>query len=137
MEQTNGGVPAKKKNVPFAAVAVLVLLAALMLGLWAVTAPRSQAGSKSIVVEVVHGDASTKEFRYTTDAGYLGEVLSAEGLVKGEEGAYGLFITEVDGEAVQGNQWWCITKDGQRLETGADSTPIADGDHFELTLSVY
>ena len=32
-------------------------------------------------------------------------------------------------------EWWCITKNGEQLNTGADQTPIADGEHYELTLS--
>ena len=32
-------------------------------------------------------------------------------------------------------EWWSFTKDGQMLETGVDTTPIADGDHFEITLT--
>ena len=121
------------------AVAALAVAAALLLGIWYVNRPQTQAGAKTVAVEVVHGDGSTKEFTYHTDAEYLGEVLTAEGLVQGEQGAYGLFITTVDGETAQDSlrQWWCITKGGDRVDTGADTTPIADGDHFELTLSTY
>ena len=121
------------------ALAALVVAAALMLGLWYVTRPQVQEGDKTIVVQVVHGDASQKEFTYRTGAAYLGEVLLAERLVEGEQSAYGLFITAVDGETAQDSlrQWWCVTKGGERVDTGADTTPIADGDHFELTLSTY
>lgn len=121
------------------ALAALVVAAALMLGLWYVTRPQVQEGDKTIVVQVVHGDASQKEFTYRTGAAYLGEVLLAERLVEGEQSAYGLFITAVDGETAQDSlrQWWCITKDGQRVDTGVDVTPIADGDCFELTMSTY
>ena len=31
-------------------------------------------------------------------------------------------------------EWWCFTKDGEDVMTGVDSTPVADGDHFEITL---
>ncbi len=31
-------------------------------------------------------------------------------------------------------QWWCITKGGEQVNTSADQTPIADGEQFELTL---
>ena len=121
------------------AVAALAVVAALMLGLWYFTKPQTREGAKTVAVEVVHGDGSTKEFTYHTDGSYLGEVLTAEGLVQGEQGAYGLYITTVDGETAQDSlrQWWCITKGGERVDTGADTTPIADGDHFELTLSTY
>ena len=121
------------------AVAALAVVAALMLGIWYFTRPQAQEGAKTVVVEVVHADESAKEFTYHTDAEYLGELLLAEKLVEGEQGPYGLFITTVDGETAQDSlhQWWCITKGGDQVDTGADSTPIADGDHFELTLSTY
>ena len=121
------------------AVAALALAAALMLGLWYFTRPQSQAGEKTIVVQVVHGDQSTKDFTCQTDADTLGEVLVDEKLAQGEEGPTGLFVTVVDGEEAQDSlrQWWCVTKDGEMLNTGVSSTPIADGDHFELTMSTY
>lgn len=121
------------------AVAALAVAAALMLGIWHFTRPQTQTGEKTVVVEVVHSDASTKEFTCRTDAEYLGEMLTAEKLAEGEQGAYGLFITTVDGETAQDSlrQWWCITKEGERVDTGADTTPVADGDRFELTLSTY
>ena len=121
------------------AVAALALAAALMLGLWYFTRPQSQAGEKTIVVQVVHGDQSTKDFTCQTDADTLGEVLVEEKLAQGEEGPTGLFVTVVDGEEAQDSlrQWWCVTKDGEMLNTGVSSTPIADGDHFELTMCTY
>ena len=121
------------------AVAALALAAALMLGLWYFTRPQSQAGEKTIVVQVVHGDQSTKDFTCQTDAETLGEVLVEEKLAQGEEGPTGLFVTVVDGEEAQDSlrQWWCVTKGGDQVDTGVDATPIADGDHFELTMSTY
>ena len=121
------------------AVAALAVVAALMFGIWRFTRPQTQEGAKTIVVEVVHADASSKEFTYHTDAEILGHLLVEEGLAEGEDSAYGLFITTVDGETAQDSlhQWWCVTKGGERLETGVDATPIADGDHFELTMSTY
>ena len=124
----------KKAWLPAAA---LVVVALLLLGIWYVNRPQGQAGDKTITVEVVHADESSREFTYQTSEEFLGPVLIQEGLAQGEESTYGLFITTVDGETAEGNQWWCITQDGQMVETGADTTPIADGDHFELTMSVY
>ena len=75
-------------------------------------------------------------FPYDTDAAYLGELLEADGLISGEDGQFGLFITEVDGETAddQAQEWWCITKGGEMVNTSVDTTPIEDGDEFELTL---
>ena len=127
-----------KKKTLFA-VAALAVVAALMLGLWYFTRPETQAGDKTVVVEVVHGDGNSREFICQTDEEYLGALLLEEELAEGEEGPYGLFITTVDGETAQDSlrQWWCITKEGERVDTGADTTPIGDGDHFELTMSTY
>lgn len=121
------------------AVAALAVMAALMLGLWYFTRPETQEGDKTVVVEVVHAGGNSREFSYQTNEEYLGALLLEEKLAEGEQGAYGLFITTVDGETAQDSlrQWWCITKGGERVDTGADTTPIADGDHFELTMSTY
>ena len=107
------------------AAAALMIVAALMAGLWYFTRPQTQVGDKTVVVEVVHGDESAKEFTYHTDAEYLGQVL--------------VYITTVDGETAQEseNQWWRVTQDGEMVNTGVDTTPVQDGDHFELTLSTY
>lgn len=128
---------ANKKAAP--ALAALAVAAALMLGLWYFTRPEPSQGDKTITVEVVHGDQSAREFTYHTDAEYLGQVLIQEKLVEGEDSQFGLYITTVDGETAQEseNQWWCITQEGEMVNTGADTTPIQDGDHFELTLSTY
>ena len=121
------------------AVAALAAAAALMLGIWYLATPQAQAGEKTVVVQVIHGDESSKDFTYRTDAENLGQVLVEENLVQGEDSATGLFVTTVDGETAQDSlrQWWCITKGGKQTETGADTVPIADGDHFELTMSTY
>ena len=119
------------------AAGILLLLACLLAGaLYLRFKPEPETGDKHVTVTVVHGDGSEKEFSYDTDAGYLGEVLEENGLISGEEGQFGLFITEVDGEtADEGKeQWWCITKGGEMVNTSVDTTPIEDGDEFELTL---
>ena len=61
-----------------------------------------------------------------------------EELVDGEESAYGLFIMTVDGETIDeaDQEWWCITRGGKQLNTGADQTPIADGEDYELTFTI-
>ncbi len=119
--------------------AALAAAAVLLASAWYFTRPQAEAGEKHVTVQVVHGDQSSKEFTYDTDLEYLGELLLSEGLAQGEEGAFGLYITTVDGETAldSQSQWWCITQDGQMTQSGADATPIRDGDHFELTLSTY
>lgn len=124
----------RKAMLGCAALALACLLAA---ALYIRTRPATAEGQKTIDVVVVHGDGSEASFQYQTDAEYLGDVLTENGLAEGTESAYGLFITTVDGETADESlqQWWCITREGEMLSTGADQTPIAHGEQYELTLT--
>lgn len=130
----------EQKNIRKILIALigLIVVIAVFFGVYRFTRPTAVQGAKTITVEVIHKDASQKTFEYHTDREYLGEVLTDEELVSGEEGAYGMFITTVDGETTDdtNQEWWCITKNNERLDTSADQTPIADGDKYELTLTV-
>lgn len=130
----------EKKNTKniILAVAALAAVIVVLLGVYYFTKEKPTQGSKTITVEVVHKDGKSASFTYTTDKEYLGEVLTEEKLVDGETGEYGMFITTADGEtADESNQeWWCITKSHEQLNTSADQTPITNGDAFELTLTV-
>lgn len=125
------------KKIAVSLTALLLVIAALF-GIYRFTRETASQGSKNITVDVIHKDGSLKTFTYDTDREYLGEVLTDENLVTGESGAYGMFITSVDGETADdaSQEWWCITKDGESLYTGADQTPVSDGDKYELTLTV-
>ena len=130
----------EQKNIRKILIALigLIVVIAVFFGVYRFTRPTAVQGAKTITVEVIHKDASQKTFEYHTDREYLGEVLTDEELVSGEEGAYGMFITTVDGETTDdtNQEWWCITKNNERLDTSADQTPIADEDKYELTLTV-
>ena len=126
-----------KKNVLAVVLVAVLALGALLC--WKMFAPQGTAGGKTVTVEVVHGDASTKEFVIRTDSENLrGALDQEEGLVAGEEGQFGLFILTVDGETINADnqEWWCVTKNGEQLMTGVDDTVIADGEHYEITFTV-
>lgn len=127
----------KNKKVILAA-AALVLVAALMFGAWFAMRPETQEGNKDLTIKVIHKDKSEKVFEVSTDEEYLGPVLVAKEIVEDNQSTWGLYILTADGETVnEANQeWWCITKSGEALMTGADETPVADGDTFELTFTV-
>ncbi|MFT3983496.1 MAG: DUF4430 domain-containing protein [Lachnospiraceae bacterium] len=114
--------------------AVLALfLGALYLGF----RPRGEVGSKEIAVTFIHEDLSEKSVAIKTNAAYLGDALMQENLIAGEAGEYGLYVTDADGEHADESkqEWWCFTKEGETLLTGADTTPIEDGDQFEITFT--
>lgn len=126
-----------KKSLVIAAVC-LIVCALVLLAVWWMNRPETSQGSKAVTVQVVHKDGSSKDFPLRTDQEYLGRALVEGGVVEDNQGPYGLFILTADGETVdESNQeWWQVTKGGEYLNTGADETPIADGEHYELTLTV-
>lgn len=119
-------------------VAALVVVIGILLGVYQMNRPKAVEGEKTVTIQVVHKDESKKSFEVTTTQEYLGEILKEEELVEGEDGPYGLYILTVDGEkADESNQeWWCLTKGGEQVNTSADQTPVADGEQYELTLTV-
>lgn len=120
-----------------AAAALLVVILAMLL-IYHQFKPGTEKGAKEIIVQVVIPEEETKEFTIHTDAEYLRQALEEEKLIQGTDGEYGLFITQVNGRIAQdtNQEWWCITKAGGQVNTSVDTTPIADGDQYELTLTV-
>ena len=114
--------------------AVLVVVFAVIYGVFM---PKGQEGAKTIGLTVTFAQDNQKEYTIHTDAENLGDALKEEKLVEGTQGEYGLYIETVDGVTADAanQEWWCITEDGEMLNTSADLTPIADGEHYELTLS--
>lgn len=125
----------EKKKVIIAIVALIAAIAVFAGVYFAFGRPDTSAGSKTVTIEVAAPDYSNTH-KIKTDAEFLGDALKEEGIIEGEESQYGLFITSVDSIKADDSkqQWWCITKGGADVMTGADITPIADGDTFELTL---
>lgn len=120
------------------ALAILAFVAVALLAVWKFCAPTGTAGDKSIQVLVVHADGQTRSFALNTQQAYLGPALVEGGVVEDNPSAYGLYILTAGGETVnEANQeWWKVTKGGERVDTGVDSTPIADSDAFELTFTM-
>lgn len=128
----------KRNKKIVAAIVALLIVAAAMFAVYRSAMPKGTEGEKSVTVTVVHGDKTEKVFSYDTDEEYLGPVITEDGLVEGEEGEFGLFITTVDGETADEaeQEWWCVTKGGEMTTTSVSEQVIEDGDAFELTLTV-
>jgi Na+-translocating ferredoxin:NAD+ oxidoreductase RnfG subunit len=118
--------------------AAFVVVIVAMLFVYNQFKPETQTGAKEVTIEVVIPEEETKEFTLHTDAEYLRQALEEENLIKGSDGEFGLFITEVNGRAVDdaNQEWWCITKEGGQVNNGVDTIAIADGDQYEITLTV-
>ena len=129
----------KKNKGAMIGLVALVCAAAVFVGAYFATRGATTEGSKTLTIEIVHGNGDAREYTVRTDAEYLGEaLLEHEELgVVGEDGPYGLYIKEVDGEqASDADQtFWSVSQDGESLLVGADQQPIADGEHYELVLT--
>lgn len=117
----------------------LVLAVCVLLGVYLAARPETAAGAKAFTVSVIHKDGTEKQFAYNTDEEYLGPVLLEEGLVEGDVGEYGLMISTVDGETADWNvdrSYWALYIGGEYATTGADTTPVHDGDAFRLEYTI-
>ena len=124
-----------KLMIACAALAVVIIA---MLFVYNQFKPETNQGAKEITVEVVIPEEEPEVFTLHTDAEYLRQALEEGDLIKGSEGEFGLFITEVNGRVSKdtNQEWWCITKEGAQINNGVDTIAIADGDKYEITLMV-
>ena len=91
-------------------------------------------GEKTITVEVSAGD-KTITLTINTNAETLGEALIENALVEGDETQFGLYIKKVNNILADydvDGYYWSLSKMGEYLMTGADTTPISDGEHYEF-----
>lgn len=100
------------------------------------TTPAAEA-TFTVVVTDLDGTEST--FTYTSDKATVGEVLLEEGLIAGEEGDYGLYITSVNGitaDLATENAYWAFYINGEFAMTGVDTTKITDGATYSFVKTV-
>ncbi len=95
----------------------------------------SQTTLASFTVVVVHSNGISKSFEYETDEEFVGPVLLEAGLIKGNDGQYGLEITEVDGEQAiyaTNKAYWAIYEGEEYAMQGIDTTPVVNGRTYKL-----
>lgn len=93
---------------------------------------------KKFTVTVVHADGSEKNFTYETEKEFVGPVLMEAGLLQGEDGPYGLMISEVDGEKIEDTNkaYWAIYEGEEYAMQGIDTTPVVDGQVYKLVYTL-
>ena len=129
-----------KKQLLWAGILLAAILA--LTGIYSVyraTVGKGDEGGKTITVQVVHSDGGEKDFTVKTDAEYLGQALIEENIASGTEGPYGLMIEVVDGEEAiweKNGSYWALYIGEEYATTGADQTPLHDGDSFTLEYTV-
>lgn len=125
----------KKSSKIIFSLLALLCLAGLLAGLYLSSRPDTISGAKSIAVQVVHADERLQIFTFKSEKEYLGDLLLSEGLIKGDLGPYGLYITEVDGEVAdyaKNKAYWALFEGEDYAMQGIDQTVFEDGDIFKL-----
>lgn len=127
----------RNKKTTIISVAAFLLVIAVLLGVYLSTREKPSENAKTITVDIAYDDVK-KTLEIETEAEYLGDAMTAEGLMEGENGPYGIFVTAVDGRVADDSiqEWWNVTKDGEYVDTGVDMTVLTDGDKYEFTLQV-
>ena len=91
-------------------------------------------GAKTVVVEVKAEDQQVT-FTVKTDKDTVGAALLEHGLIAGEEGAYGLYVKQVNGITADydvDQTYWSFYINGEYAMTGVDTTEITEGATYRL-----
>ena len=91
------------------------------------TTTTTTAAKVSFTLTVTDKDGNSENFTITTDKATVGDALLAEGLIAGEEGAYGLYIKTVNGITADydvDGTYWAFYINGEYASTGVDTTPV-------------
>ena len=85
---------------------------------------------KSFTFIVVDKDGNETSFNLSSDKKTVGDALLAEGLIEGENGAYGLYVKKVNGITADydtDKTYWAFYINGEYAMTGVDATEIVEG----------
>lgn len=92
-------------------------------------------GKNKFSFTVVEADGKETEFEINTDKKIVGEALVDLGLIKGDEGPYGLYVKEVNGISADYDKdgvYWAFYIDGEYAPTGVDMTEIETGKAYSF-----
>ena len=84
--------------------------------------------SFTVVTTDLEGNETTHKIK--TDAATVGEALIEEGLIKGHDTEYGLYVDSVNGIALdwdKDGKYWAFYINGEYAQTGVDTTNVEDG----------
>ena len=116
------------------ALGALIVVLAVMVGVFVLNRPQTQQGSKEITITVVHSDGTEKVITCRTDAETMDEVLIAEGLIAPDGIVDGMFFT-VDGETASweaDQAYWAFFVGEEYASLGICEQPVEDGVSYKL-----
>ena len=93
-------------------------------------------GQHSFTFQVQMADGTAYHYTVHTDEETVGAALVDLGLIEGEEGSYGLYVTTVLGTTLDydaDGYWWALSENGTDASVGVDSLPVNDGSTYAFT----
>ena len=93
-------------------------------------------GQHSFTFQVQMADGTAYHYTVHTDEETVGAARVALGLIDGEEGSYGLYVTTVLGSTLDydtDGYWWALSENGTDASVGVDSLPVNDGSTYAFT----
>ena len=90
-------------------------------------------GERSFNFKVVDGNGNEVACEVRTDKTVVGEALIELEVIAGEDGAYGLYVKEVNGIVADydvNGTYWAFYIDGEYAMSGVDTTDIVDGSTY-------
>lgn len=125
---------------------IFALLAAMALSLSGCakeekkTADTASADSITVIVEIVDNEEKSKEYTISLPVGStLWDALEKEKLAEASDSEFGKYIHTVNGLRADydaDGAYWALYKGGEYLMTGAESTILEDGGHYELVYTI-
>lgn len=95
-------------------------------------------GATSFSFTVVDLEGNETAYEIHTDETTVGAALLAVGLIEGDEGEYGLYVTAVNGITADWDKdqtYWAFYVDGEYGMTGVDVTEITAGTAYSFVLT--
>ena len=92
-------------------------------------------GETEFTLTVNDKDGNSKKFTVKTDSKTVGQALQDVKIIYGEEGSYGLYISEVNGIVAiydLDGTYWAFYIDGEYAMSGVDTTDVVAGANYEL-----
>ena len=89
-------------------------------------------GEKKLILTVKTAEKSIT-ITVNTDKETVGDALFEQKIIDGDKGPYGLYVKKVNGITADfdvDGHYWSFTINGEMAPTGADSTPIKDGEVY-------
>ena len=89
--------------------------------------------------EVIDDNENVKAWNVSTDEATVGDALVAVGLIAGDESAFGLMVTEVNGLTADydaNESWWKLLIDGEMAVEGVSAIEIETGKVYVFVYTI-